>query len=381
MKGPVTERSRVATGALLFGFLATAALIAVPAAALSGCASSNPCPAAYEDEYTTTVGEALSVSAPGLLANDQGIAGTQVDIDGSDSESWNGAQIDIRPDGSFTYRSAPQDPFTGVDYFDYTIVDPEDGWDVNTVTVYVNALVRNDGYQTRPGTKLTIDPPGIFANDIGYDDSTLFADTLTNEGGEVLVAEDGGFVYVPPSGFRGTDAFSYTVNDTNGDNYYAAVVSVYVDDAAVPGPSPRGRDDDGPGNPPNTDPEGFSDPGNNTGSGTTPNTDAEGNPIDASSSTTTGSSTTGENGGGNEDPSGSSGGSDSDGRAAGAGGDGDGDGDGGSSAALPIAIALAVVALAGTGGFLWWRRRSLAADVPISATSTDGPQVEGGDSP
>jgi hypothetical protein len=356
---------------LLFAFLLTATLTAIaPAGALSGCASSNPCPAAYEDEYTMTVGETLTVPAPGLLDNDQGIAGTRVDLDGSDSESWNGATVDVRADGSFTYRQDPDDPITGVDYFDYYIVDPEDGWDVNTVTVYVNALVRNDGYQTRPDTKLTIDPPGIFANDVGYDDATLLADTLTNEGGEVLVAEDGSFVYTPPSGFRGTDAFSYTVNDTNGDNYYAAVVSVHVDDAAVPGPSPRGRDDGGPGNPPNTDPEGFSDPGNNSGNGTTPNTDAEGNPLTASSSTTTsGSSRNGDNGGGNDDRNGSSGGGDGgNGQAAGAGGDDDG-----SSAALPVAIAL-IVALAGTGGFLWWRRRSLAADMPISPTSTDGSQ-------
>jgi hypothetical protein len=357
MKRTAKER---AGSRLLVAMLACSGAVAAisVAGALSACDPNISCPAAFEDEYVTEVGGTLSVPAPGLLANDQGIDGTHVDVDSSDGDSWNGAQLEIHSDGSFKFRTGA-DGTAGIDYFDYYIEDPEGGWDVNTVTVEVRAVIRDDGFQTKPGTRLTIPAPGIFGNDLGYDPVTMLADSLTDQAGDVAVAEDGSFAYTPPPGFEGFDAFTYSVYDTNGDFNYSAKVTIAVNPNVTPGTTaPGSGSGNGKGNPPNVavpDPR-EQPPANGT---TTPPTGADGEPLPGGSTTTTkaGSTTTTDDGSSEDgDDSGSASG-DGDGSSAGA----SDDDDGSSSAALPIALGIIAVGLAGTGGYLWWRRRSSIA--------------------
>jgi hypothetical protein len=82
--------------------------------------SANATPVAVADGFTTETGTALTVPAPGVLAND-------TDADSSDALT---AKVTVQPrngilalaaDGSFTYT--PKQRFTGTDTFTYTVTD------------------------------------------------------------------------------------------------------------------------------------------------------------------------------------------------------------------------------------------------------------------
>ena len=62
--------------------------------------AANPAPAANPDAYTTTgAGAALSVPAPGVLANDVGSGPLTAQLVGQPIQGT----LDFHPDGSFTY--------------------------------------------------------------------------------------------------------------------------------------------------------------------------------------------------------------------------------------------------------------------------------------
>jgi hypothetical protein len=328
--------------------------------ALTACTSDSDCPTANEDEYTTNADRGLSVRAPGLLANDVGIAGTQVDVLNTDAESWNGARLRVREDGSFAYRPDADDPISGIDYFDYYIEDTQGGWASATVTVQVNAVVRDDGYQARVNTRLAIAAPGVFGNDVAFDATSLFYDTPTRNNGELTLREDGSLVYIPPRDFTGTDSFTYTVYDTLGDNSFTGTVKIAVGERSTPGttsPDERDPNDDEP-NPPN--PPGTEPPRASAGPGatlrTSPSTAAPPTSTSGASSASTTSSTARAQGGspGSTRPG-------TQGAAAASRGDDSG------PPVLPIALAIVAVVGAGTGGYLWWRRHSLTAAEPPPA--------------
>jgi hypothetical protein len=364
MRRPARERWRrrafTAPVALVLGATtivggALALVRAAPTAALAACTPDGECPAANEDEYSTQVGRTLVVHAPGLLANDAGAASTRVDTLNTDTESWNGAAVDVRADGSFAYRTNPDDPMSGIDYFDYYIEDSQGGWAFNTVAIEVYAIVRNDGYQTRVGTRLSIAAPGVFANDLAFDPTTLTSDGRSDKGGEVTVNEDGSFVYMPPADFDGNDSFTYTVYDSLGDNSFTGTVGIAVGTNRTPGTTAPRNGSEPEANPPNP-PGGTADPSESptstspSGSSTTSAAVVPG----ATSSTTAPKTTSTTSAAGSSGRDG----------AAGAGTNDDGSG----SAALPIGIAVVAVAAAGGGGWYWWRRRSLAR---ASAASPD----------
>jgi hypothetical protein len=190
----------------------------------------------------------------------------------------------------------------------------------------------------------------------------MFADSLTDQAGDVAVNEDGSFAYTPPPDFEGFDAFTYTVYDTNGDFNYSAKVTIAVNQNATPGTTAPGTGGgNGKGNPPNdVAPEPREQPPAN--GSTTPPTGADGQPLPGGGSTTTtrkgSTTTTTDEGSSSENGDGSGSGSDGDGSSAAA---SDDDGGGSSSPALPIALGVIAAGLAGAGGYLWWRRRSALA--------------------
>src|SRR4051794_39272938 len=148
-RGRTRRRHRCAsiTGlvALLGALLIT---VAAPARALTPCSDPNLCPLANEDNYQTNFNVKLTVpAATGLLANDQGPVSTHVSTapGDTDTESWNGAKVVVKSDGSFTYTPDP-DPlnaFSGIDSFDYTIVNAAGDFDFNTAYITVIPVVRD----------------------------------------------------------------------------------------------------------------------------------------------------------------------------------------------------------------------------------------------
>ncbi len=294
---------------------------AARATALKACGTAS-CPIGVDDTYAVKVGVTLHVPAPGILANDAGIAGTKVDLSSSDSFSANFAKIDLHADGSFTYTPDPKDPIAGDDSFGYAIEDPEGDTDTATVEVNVSALVRDDTYSTRPDTTLSIRAPGIFANDAGIDTSSLTADNVSQHGGSVTVDSDGSALYSPPSGFSGADTFNYTVSDSNNDHDYTATVHVKVSSSAPPNTS---------GGPPETSPATTASGPGNTAPRSTTSAAAGASPGATSTSTTApaGSDTTVSVAPPHH----------------------------GDSATPVVAVVAVIAILMSGGGALWWRRR------------------------
>ena len=210
------------------------------AGALTDCVVGPGCPQAFDDAYTTPLNVKLSVPAPGVLANDSGPSSadpngpTTVDVADSDATSWNGADVSIHANGSFTYTPDPTNPFTGIDSFDYWIQDSQGDTDFATVYVTVPAIVRDDSYRTRINQTLHVNAPGIFANDVGVDPTTVTNDVGSAQGGFVDVADDGSFDYTPPTSFTGTDSFTYQVWDLDFDIQYSATVDIVVVGAPAP---------------------------------------------------------------------------------------------------------------------------------------------------
>ena len=119
----------------------------------------NATPVAANDAYSTNEDTALTVAAPGLLANDSDPAGDPltatnaqaVFVPGPDhpsqstgntysfpSQPANGT-VTINPNGSFTYT--PAQGFSGTDTFKYVARDPRGANAAATVTVTVGAAV------------------------------------------------------------------------------------------------------------------------------------------------------------------------------------------------------------------------------------------------
>ena len=350
---------------------ATLASSVTPAAALNPCSAGVKCPKTTDDTYQANLGGPLNVPAPGLLANDQGAAGTVVDVADSDTMSWFGADVAVHADGSFTYTPDPSNPSAGADTFDYYIEDPAGNWDIGTATVNITALIRDDHYSTNPGRTLVVKAPGVLANDVGYDADNLSGDDTSANGGDVTLNSDGSFAYVPPSGFRGTDTFTYTVDDTDDDNTYTATVHIDVSGPAAPattapGPATPGKSTSGTG-PGASSGSGGTQPGGTSGSGTT-TPGATNKPVP-----------TGKGGKLGKPADSSTKGAPADGKASDA---ATGTHASGASASGPVAvvpgahhksssntalvvvIALVVAAAAFGGGWFLWRRRVLAQKPP-----------------
>ncbi len=93
----------------------------------------NNAPVAVGDAYTTTVGTALSIPAPGVLANDMDADGDPLTASLQSGVS-NGTLV-FNSDGSFTYT--PAAGFVGQDSFTYRANDGYDDSNVVTVTIDV----------------------------------------------------------------------------------------------------------------------------------------------------------------------------------------------------------------------------------------------------
>jgi large repetitive protein len=90
-----------------------------------------------------------------------------------------------------------------------------------------------DAYTTPEGETLTVAAPGVLANDTDAEDDTLTAAGLTQPAhGVVELEEDGSFVYLPDTGFFGTDTFTYTANDGTVSSP-ATTVTLTVEEGAT----------------------------------------------------------------------------------------------------------------------------------------------------
>jgi VCBS repeat-containing protein len=205
-------------------------------------------PVPVDDVFVADPGAALSVPAPGVLANDRAFAGTQLSV--ARFEQPEHGRVTLLADGSFTYEAASG--FTGFDRFTYHVRDSEpaplESQAPGTVTVLVGVggdapVTGGDAYRTSPGAPLDVPVDrGVLANDTDPNGAPLIAALVADAAhGGVRLAADGSFTYTPdpapPVPVPGTEAFqgvdSFTYSASNGTSRTAATVKLLVGGTGV----------------------------------------------------------------------------------------------------------------------------------------------------
>jgi VCBS repeat-containing protein len=96
----------------------------------------NSAPTAVNDSFTVDEDAVLSISAPGVLANDSDAEGDDLTV--SLVSNVSNGSLTLNADGSFTYT--PDADFNGSDSFTYTVNDGAGTSTVATVTLTVTAV-------------------------------------------------------------------------------------------------------------------------------------------------------------------------------------------------------------------------------------------------
>ncbi|HEY6169749.1 MAG TPA: Ig-like domain-containing protein, partial [Verrucomicrobiae bacterium] len=189
----------------------------------------NDPPVAANDAYSVNEDTLLNVAAPGVLANDSDVDGdplTAALVTGPAHGT-----LTLNTNGSFTYLPATN--FNGMDSFSYKANDG--ALDSAPATVTINVVpgndppvAANDAYTTAEDTLLTVNAPGVLANDSDIDGDALIAVLVSGPtNGTLTLNTNGSFSYRPGTNFNGADSFSYKANDGLADSA-AATVAITV---------------------------------------------------------------------------------------------------------------------------------------------------------
>jgi LPXTG-motif cell wall-anchored protein len=124
--------------------------------------------------------------------------------------------LELAADGSFVY--APDDNYYGPDSFVYHASDGTADSGDATVTIWLDSVDDSpvgvvDNYDATEEVTLVVAAPGVLDNDENVDDLPVTSALLTNAShGNVVMAEDGSFMYTPVADYYGPDSFTYTTN-------------------------------------------------------------------------------------------------------------------------------------------------------------------------
>ena len=111
---------------------------------------------------------------------------------------------------------------------------------VGSGSVNLPPVANNDGGSTPFGVLLNVPAPGVLANDVDPENQPLTAQLVTTTAnGTLTLNANGSLIYVPNTGFSGTDAFTYRAFDgTHQSNVATASIAVGVNAAPVFGATP-----------------------------------------------------------------------------------------------------------------------------------------------
>ena len=205
----------------------------------------NDAPISSNDAVTTLEDTPVTIA---ILAND-------TDIDNAPlassvvitSPPANGTVIVNPTTGQVTYTPDPD--FNGSDSFSYTVNDP-DGSTSNVATVNITItpvddapVATNDNGNTLENTPVTI---SLLPNDQSQynniDPSSVTIVSNVGNGTLTIDATTGIVTYTPATAFLGSDTFTYTIRDLNGNISNIATVTITV----TPVNDPPVAVDDGP---------------------------------------------------------------------------------------------------------------------------------------
>src|SRR5262245_31328407 len=175
----------------------------------------NDPPVAAAEAYSTAEDQQLIIAAPGVLSND-----TDLDNASLTAVLVGGPQhgtLTLNADGSFTYTPAAN--YNGPDTFTYKANDGQADSAVVTVSLTVTSVpdvpvAGNDSYTVAEDGILTVNVPGVLANDSDGDGDPLTAILVNGAAhGTLALASNGSFTYTPAANFNGTDSFTYQADD------------------------------------------------------------------------------------------------------------------------------------------------------------------------
>ena len=183
----------------------------------------NDAPIALNNTYNISADGTLLVGAPGLLNNDSDIDQDLLTLDTTPVSLPSKGTLTLVADGSFEYVGSAN--MQGTDSFQYRIFDAQGAEAIASVTI--NALdqnspptAANDSYSVDEDTTLVVDASqGLLANDTDPNNDTFIIDDtylISPAHGQLQLATDGSFSYIPDSNYYGIDEFQYQVIDTFG---------------------------------------------------------------------------------------------------------------------------------------------------------------------
>jgi hypothetical protein len=191
---------------------------------------------ARADAYTAVHDRLLSVSAPGVLANDSGIAVTAA---GKTNPAH--GTVTVKTNGSFTYQ--PTAGYVGSDSFTYEARVLNLGilfTDTAVVTLTVTntaPTASNDSYSATTGVTLSIPAAGVLGNDGDADGDALTAVLVDGGGnGSLALHPNGSFTFTSGGSFTGLRTFTYQASDGLASSP-TRTVSINVS-APAPTPTP-----------------------------------------------------------------------------------------------------------------------------------------------
>lgn len=194
----------------------------------------NHAPTAYPDNYETTEDRALSITAPGVLGNDQDIDGDSLTANLSTGATHGTVILDAK--GSFSYT--PYKDYSGTDSFTYRAYDGLSAGGIVPVTITVAPvndapIALDDTATVTQGAEVIIP---VLTNDQDVDGDLLSViGTGIASHGAAFIEADNTIRYVPyEEGYSGGDSFSYTIADGAGCTASATVYVTISKEAVIP---------------------------------------------------------------------------------------------------------------------------------------------------
>ncbi len=188
-----------------------------------------PRPKAVDDgTYRILRGTTLTVSAPGVLANDVSPHGRP--LVATLEADYAPGKLVLNPDGSFTYTPLPDE--VGPTFFTYKVSDGvyESQFGAAVSILVVPPPTSHDDLYGEVLTGSTLDVPaaqGVLANDADGQSSPLTAALVDGPShGTLTLRADGSFTYVPGADYAGRDGFTYRANNGLADGNLATVTII-----------------------------------------------------------------------------------------------------------------------------------------------------------
>ena len=169
----------------------------------------NDAPMAVHDEYHIL---SVDVLTGNVTTNDYDVDNSKEELTVVNMTEPDRGTLIWDADGSFTYQP---DPNPGSDYttvFEYALDDNSGGISLASVTITVYAITAtDDNFEMMENTSLF----GSVAGNDTYPEDFKFVLSTAPENGEVILDDDGSFVYTPEADYVGPNAFMYSL--TNGE--------------------------------------------------------------------------------------------------------------------------------------------------------------------